>query len=460
MTDRTSITIVGAGPVGSLASIFLARRGFAVTVYERRPDMRRVDIPAGRSINLALANRGIDALEKVGLMGEVRAQLIPMRGRMIHDEDGAARLQPYGNKPDEVIYSVSRGALNKSLLNAAEAAGVTMEFNWRCQGLDVEHKKLTLVHEIGGETREEPYQVIVGADGGGSQVREAITEASGGDVREDVLGHGYKELVIPSDAGGGFRLDQNALHIWPRGGYMLIALPNPDGSFTATLFLPNEGAESFASLRDGASVGAFFARNFADAVPLLADLPESFLAAPTGGLATIRCRRWHYRGEAVLIGDAAHAIVPFHGQGMNAGFEDCVALDGLVARHGGDWAQVFAEFEDARKPNTEAIADMTLENYIEMRDTVREPKFLLKKALAWKLEALYPEAFIPRYSMVMFHLLPYAEAQRRGAVQAAILDELAESANTLEDVDMARAKRLIDERILSGDADLRHATHR
>ena len=241
---------------------------------------------------------------------------------------------------------------------------------------------------------------------------------------------------------------------------MLIALPNPDGSFTATLFLPNEGEESFASLRDGASVEAFFSRRFADAAPLLAGLPESFLAAPTGGLGTIRCRPWRYRGEAVLIGDAAHAIVPFHGQGMNAGFEDCVALDGLVARHGGDWAQVFAEFEDQRKPNTEAIADMALENYIEMRDTVREPKFLLKKALAWKLEALYPEAFIPRYSMVMFHLLPYAEARKRGAVQAAILDELAESANTVEDVDMARAKRLIGERILSGDADASGATHR
>lgn len=453
MTNKTSITIVGAGLVGSLMSIYLAKRGFEVVVYERRPDMRQVEIPAGRSINLALANRGIDALEKAGLMDEVNKHLIPMRGRMIHDEAGNVHLQPYGKKPGEVIHSVSRGELNVLLMNAAEAAGVTIEFNRRCEHLDMERKKLVLVDEIRSEICEVPYEIIIGADGGGSEVRKAVAEITGGEVKEDILSHGYKELVIPPDAGGAFLLDKNALHIWPRGGYMLIALPNPDGSFTATLFLPNVGEESFTCLKAGADVEAFFIRRFADAVPLFGDLKGSFFENPTGMLGTIRCLPWRYLGDAVLIGDAAHAIVPFHGQGMNAGFEDCVALSECIERHGDDWNTAFAEFEEIRKPNADAIADMALENYIEMRDSVRDPKFLLKKALAWKLEELYPDAFVPRYSMVMFHLLPYAEAYRRGQIQAGILEELTKSAKTIEDVDLARAKRLIAKRILKVTAD-------
>ena len=448
MIAKTSICIVGAGPVGSLMSIFLARRGFDVSVYERRPDMRRVDIPAGRSINLALAKRGINALDKVGLMNEIGKQLIPMRGRMIHGEAGNVSLQPYGNKAEEIIYSVSRGELNKILMNAAESMGVCIAFNQRCDGLDLARRKLVLVDEHRGEAREERYAVIIGADGGGSAVRNAITTVTDGEVREDILGHGYKELAIPPGPAGEFLLDKNALHVWPRGGHMLISLPNPDGSFTATLFLPHEGEESFAGLQSEESVVAFFKLRFTDAVPLLANLTGSFFENPTGMLGTIRCVPWRYHGDAVLIGDAAHAIVPFHGQGMNAGFEDCVALDECIERHGDDWSAVFAEFEAQRKPNAEAIADMALENYIEMRDSVRDPKFMLQKELAWKLEALYPDAFIPRYSMVMFRLLPYTEAYRRGKIQAAILEELTTSAKTLDEVDFARAKRLIEQRIL------------
>lgn len=449
MADNSAaITVIGAGPVGALMSIYLARRGLDVTIFERRPDMRRVAISAGRSINLALANRGIDALERVGLIDEVRRHLIPMRGRMIHHEDGGVELQPYGNKPDEVIHSVSRGALNKILMNAAEAAGVAIRFRCRCEGIDLERRVVALADEDGGAVREHAFEVVIGADGGGSVVRAAIAAVAGGAVDEDTLGHGYKELTIPPRPGGGFAMEKNALHIWPRGGYMLIALPNTDASFTATLFLPNQGEDSFAALQTADQVAALFDRRFADVVPVLADLRASFFANPTGMLGTIRCLPWRYRGDAVVIGDAAHAIVPFHGQGLNAGFEDCVALDGCIERHGNHWDRAFAGFERDRKPNADAIADMALENYLEMRDSVRDAKFMLRKQLAWKLEELYPDAFIPRYSMVMFHLLPYAEARRRGRLQAEILDALTVSATSLDAVDFDHAGRLIEKMIL------------
>ncbi|MDA0652581.1 MAG: NAD(P)/FAD-dependent oxidoreductase [Proteobacteria bacterium] len=448
MSSNRSIAIIGAGPVGALMSIFLARRGFEVTLFERRPDMRTVDLPAGRSINLALANRGINALDRLGLMDDVDELLIPMRGRMIHGLDGALQLQPYGNKPTEVIYSVSRAALNMILLKTAEAEGVIINFNQRCDHIDFKNKRLTVFDEGAQQEQSIGIERVIGADGGGSVVRTAIAGQRKGAVDEQRLGHGYQELTIPPGPDGAFQLEKNALHIWPRGGFMLIALPNIDGGFTATLFLPNEGPQSFAALRTEAQVAAFFDTHFADAVPLIENLTGGFFDNPIGMLGTIRCDRWHHGGDALIMGDAAHAIVPFHGQGMNAGFEDCVALDLCLDELGDDWHGVFAAFEKRQKPNANAIADMALENYVEMRDSVLDAKFRLKKEIAWKLEALYPDHFIPRYSMVMFHRLPYSEAYARGEIQAQILDELARTARTADDIDMELAKQLIEKRIL------------
>jgi kynurenine 3-monooxygenase len=413
-----------------------------VTLLERRPDPRMAGATGGRSINLALANRGIAALDEVGVMDRIRPALIPMAGRMLHDEEGRLKLIPYGNKPHEVIFSVSRAGLNAMLLDAAEATGkVSIRFGETVGGVDFASRRV--------RPQALAYDVLIGTDGSASAVRAAILEQTGGSLDEEPLGHGYKELSIPPSPGGGFRMDGNALHIWPRGEYMLIALPNVDGSFTVTLFLPNHGEESFEVLTTPESVRALFERRFADAIPLMPRLEEDFFANPTGHLETIRCAPWSFEDQALVLGDAAHAIVPFHGQGMNAAFEDCSAFDRCLSEAGPDrpWNEIFAEFERIRRPNTDAIADMALENYVEMRSTVREPKFQLKKDLSFRLEERHPGRFIPRYSMVMFHTIPYAEAKRRGAIQEAILDELTSGAATLDDVDLARADRLIAERL-------------
>jgi kynurenine 3-monooxygenase len=432
--DTREITLVGAGLAGSLLAIFLARRGYRVTLLERRLDPRKKGASAGRSINLALANRGIAALEKVGVMESLRSALIPMAGRMLHDEEGRLKLVPYGNKPHEVIYSVSRGGLNALLLDAAEATGkVSIRFGLTVTGLDFATRRV----------EGAPYDVLIGTDGSASAVRAAILKRTGGRLDEEPLGHSYKELSIPPAAGGRFRMEKNALHIWPRGEYMLIALPNVDGSFTVTLFLPNEGEESFEVLTTPEAVRSLFTRRFADAIPLMPGFVEDFFANPTGHLETIRCAPWSFEDHVLVLGDAAHAIVPFHGQGMNAAFEDCSAFDQCLENPDRPWSEVFAEFEERRRPNTDAIADMALENYVEMRSTVREPKFQLKKDLSFRLEERHPGRFIPRYSMVMFHTIPYAEARRRGAIQEEILDELTSRATSVDEVDLARADRLI-----------------
>jgi len=446
--SRESVTLVGAGPAGALLAIFLARRGIPTAVYERRSDPRRGLASAGRSINLALAERGLNALRRAGLEERVRPLLIPMRGRVIHDVDGTTATLPYGQRPSEVIHSVSRAALNQLLIESAtQDYGVDIHFDQSCAGFDLATSTLTMHHAVDGTTQPIACARVIGADGSGSAVRAAMVAAGKAKAREDVLEHQYKELSIPPTVAGLHRIEREGLHIWPRGGFMLIALPNVDGSFTVTLFLPRAGPESFELLTDGGALTTFFARNFPDALALMPTLEHDFFANPTGNMGTVHCRPWRVGRTALLIGDAAHGIVPFHGQGMNCALEDCVVLEELLSASR-DWTGVFTEFERLRRPNTDAIAEMALQNYIEMRDTVRDPKFQLQKVLSLELERRFPERFVPRYSMVMFHHeIGYADAYARGEIQQELLDALTHEVTRLEDIDWRRAGALITERL-------------
>lgn len=438
------VAILGAGCTGPLLGALLAARGHRVHIYERRPDARRVALDAGRSINLALAARGIAGLERAGLMDAIRPLLVPMRGRCVHDVDGTTRVLPYGQRPHELIWSVGRAQLNRVLTDAAEARGVEMLFEHACEGADFAARTVRIRDLARDRAFEVPMAPVIGADGAGSQLRAAMLRAGLGTAREERLEHDYKELTIAAGPDGSYRLDPNALHVWPRGGYMLIALPNIGGSFTATLFLPSAGeGVSFAALGDGARVRELFASQFADALALIPDLEAQYARNPTGHMATLYAAPWQVGGDALLIGDAAHAIVPFHGQGMNCAFEDCLVIDDLLAG-GADWTHCFARFDALRRDDTAAIARMAIENYVEMRDTVRDPRFALEKAIALELERRHPERFIPRYSMVMFHAeIPYAEAERRGAVQARILTDASHGIARVEDVDWARAEAAV-----------------
>jgi kynurenine 3-monooxygenase len=446
LSDRP-VNVVGAGLAGALLAVLLARRGFAVDVHERRADPRLAESDRGRSINLALAARGIAALERAGMMERIRPLLIPMRGRMIHSLAGETQLQPYGQRPEEVIYSVSRADLNRVLIEeAARHPRVQLRFRRTCLCAQPDAGALRFRDESTGSECNVPIAPTFATDGAGSAVRSSLVGAGLIEAREDRLDHDYKELTLPAATGGRHALEPHALHVWPRGGFMLIALPNTDGSFTATLFLARSGADSFDSLSGPDRVRALFQRQFADAQRLMPRLLEDFASHPQGQLGTVYTGPWHLGGQVLLLGDAAHAIVPFHGQGMNAAFEDCLVLDDLLDRHD-SWDALFAEFERMRLPDAAAIAQMALENYIEMRDTVRDPTYLRRKALAMELERRFPERFIPRYSMVMFHPeIAYAEALRRGAVQAAILAEL-DDRRLHGDVDFDMARALIAERL-------------
>jgi len=436
------VTIVGAGLCGSLLAIVLKRRGLDVSVLERRADPRTGRAAAGRSINLALSARGIRALRHAGIFSKVAPLLMPMRGRIVHNEDGSTELQPYGRREEEQIFSVSRAELNRILIDTAERDYDTvLSFEQEAREFDAASRELRVSDLARGRDYALRQGPVIAADGAGSAIRRALGASVG--AAEALLPHGYKELGIPAGPGGCHRIDARGLHIWPRGDFMLIALPNPGGDFTLTLFMPNEGRRSFGSLGKPALVRTFFMRWFADVVPLIPDLEEAFLTNPVGVLGTVRCRRWHAAGDVLLIGDAAHAIVPFHGQGMNLAFEDCMLLERILEAKEG-WERAFAVFETEQKPNANAIADMALENYVEMRDTVRDPKYKLRKALSFELERRLPNRFIPRYSMVMFHdEIPYAVAQQRGVVQQELLDDLVRNAASLDEIDMGVAEALV-----------------
>jgi kynurenine 3-monooxygenase len=464
---RPRYTIIGAGPVGALMALMLARRGQSVRIIERRDDPRRAPPERGRSINLALAARGLAALEHAGLAGRLLPEMTAMPGRMLHDLQGALQFLPYGRNEHEVIYAISRERLNRMLVEAvAEQPQIELRFNTRCIGLDPQAGSVQLRDEQAGVIVSEPFEILLAADGAGSPVRGALVARGLARVDERPLAHDYKELLIDAtDSGtavatasgeGGYRtggdgtrgyvFDPHALHIWPRGGFMLIALPNTDGSFTATLFLPRHGPQGFDQLEHGDAVRAFFGEQFADAAEAIPDLQQQFAQHPQGRLGTVYCDGWQAAGRVLLLGDAAHAIVPFHGQGLNCGFEDCRVLDGLLAASG-QRAEALAEFERQRRPDTDAIAAMALENYVEMRDGVRSAQFAARRRLAAELERAFPGRFIPRYSMVMFHPeIPYAEAQRRGAQQERVLDRLVQrfGYDALQAAALAGARELLD----------------
>lgn len=444
MNDRsTHITIIGAGLSGPLLAIFLVQRGFAVEIYERRPDMRRVRVSAGRSINLALSTRGIHALEQAGLWRKMGGIIIPMRGRMMHSLGGELTYQPYGQDESEVINSISRAELNIALLDAAEEHGVTIHFQQRCIGYDVKRGTVRLRQEETHREMTVDPDVVIGCDGSASAMRTEMMKLNRFNFSQQYLDYGYKELTISAGPHGKHLLEPHALHIWPRGNYMLIALPNSDGTFACILFLPFEGEGSFSDLTTREDVIEFFKSSFPDAVSLMPRLADNYFANPTGAMVTIKCSPWHVGGKSLLLGDAAHAIVPFFGQGINCGFEDCTCLATLLDQRGSDWARVFEDFERARKINTDAIADMAVDNFVEMRDRVGDSRFLFRKKVELALEARYPNLFVPKYAMVTFHRVPYSVAMSRGVVQDRILADLCDRINRVEDIDWNRADQRV-----------------
>jgi kynurenine 3-monooxygenase len=422
---KKNVTIVGAGLVGSLLSIYLCKRGYKVKVYERRSDMRTETLSAGRSINLALSDRGIKALEEVGVMDEIRKIAIPMHGRFIHNADGTTAFQPYG-KEGQFINSVSRAELNKVLMTIAEKHGSEIFFNEKCTSINWSKNEIEFESTLTDESETSSFDLLFGADGAYSAARlQHQLQHERFEYHQSYIDFGYKELNIPPDENGNFQMEKNALHIWPRGNYMLIALPNMDGSFTCTLFFPFDGEPSFSSLDTTEKLTSFFKKTFHDVVAMMPTLEHDFFHNPTSSLVTVKCFPWIRDEKFALIGDAAHAIVPFFGQGMNCGFEDCSVLNGLLDKHQEDWNMILKEFQELRKPDGDAIADLALNNFIEMRDKVADPKFLLQKKIETKLYKKYPEKWIPAYSQVTFSPhIRYSEALQRGSKQESIMQQV------------------------------------
>jgi kynurenine 3-monooxygenase len=433
---------------GALLALLLAQRGFAAEILERNPDPRAGAGGRRRGPDiLSLGERGRHALRLAGLEATVGRHVTAMRHRMIHDRAGQLKLQPYGIRQDEVLYAIRRDRLNRCLLDAAEATGkVNIRYGRALEGVDWSSR--SLVFEDGGSQR---FEVLIGADGARSRVRRSLQQATGAEVSESLLDAGWKTLNIPPGPNGAPALDPQALHVWPRGGYLMVAMPDTDAQFSAMLFLPRSGDHrmpwGFAELDSQLRQQAFMNFNFPDVATLVPDLAEQFAERPVGLMGTVTCSRWHHAGLGTLIGDAAHTIAPFHGQGVNAAFEDCSALVDILDADAGDWQTAFSRLEQARRADCDAIGEMALEAYGTMRQSMRHRDYLLRKALERELERRHPELFVARYSLVMFHRLPYREACRRGRIQTGILDELLRDRHRLVDIDFERADRLVAERL-------------
>jgi len=425
MKQEKTATIIGAGLVGSLWAVYLSKAGYKVTLYERRPDIRKADIAAGKSINLALSVRGWTALDKVGVGDEIRKIAIPMYGRMMHDLEGNLAYQPYG-KEDQAIFSVSRGKINAAMMDIAENQGkATIFYRHACEGVNTETGEAYLRNEMTEERFTVKSDVVFAADGAFSSVRyNSFQKRNRFTYSQHYIEDGYRELLLPANADGSYKMDKNALHIWPRGRFMLIALANEDGSFTCTLFMPYENDQyAFDQLTSRDKVEHFFQEVFPDFYAMMPSVADAWEDHPLSSLAIVRCKPWH-AGKVALMGDAAHATVPFYGQGMNAGFEDCRIMFELLEKHQEDWSAVFEEYSQVRKPDGDALQDLSLDNYLVMRDYVADTSFILRKKIEAKFSEMHPDRWMPLYSQVTFSNIRYSEAYRQGQVQNAIMDEV------------------------------------
>ena len=443
---QKNISIVGSGLVGSLLSVYLAKRGHHVTMFERRPDMRSTKISAGRSINLALSDRGLRGLKAAGIADDIMKIAIPMYGRQIHHQDGTQTFQPYG-KENQAIYSVSRSGINMALMSLAEKfENVNIKFEHKCTDINLRQSTAKFVDEKTGNPVVSNADILLGTDGAFSPVRLAMqTSTDMFNYSQTYLEHAYKELVIPANEDGSFRMEKNALHIWPRKSFMMIALPNIDGSFTCTLFLQLKGEESFETLKDETSMMNFMQKYFANAVEMMPTLKQDFFGNPTSSLVTVRCFPWSFEDKACLVGDAAHAIVPFFGQGMNCGFEDCVVFDEMMEKHGDNWKALFEEYQTLRKPNGDAVAQLALDNFIEMRDKTADPKFLLRKKIEARIATEHPN-FLSMYAQVTFSpQISYHTAYNEGQRHGLYLDKLANIENVFDKWNTPEVQNVVKE---------------
>lgn len=440
MQTPQKIAVVGSGLVGSLLAIYLRKSGHIVHIYDRSPDIRHIEF-SGRSINLAMSNRGWKALDGVGVGDAVRQIAIPMYKRAIHLVD-KLNFQAYGQE-GEAIYSISRGLLNRKMIDLAEAAGAEFFFEQKIWDVTLADATLHIGETERGAWEEKKYDMVFGADGAFSRIRHRMQRQSMFDYSQEFLKMGYKELNIPANPDGTHKLDPNSFHIWPRGEYMLIALPNLDGSFTCTLFMPFEGENSLAELKDIQQVETFFAQNFPDSIDVIPKLAEDFFKNPTSTLVTMKCFPWAFEDKIALIGDACHAIVPFYGQGMNAGFEDITVLNEMMQLYGDDWKKVLSEYQKSRKPNADAIAELSYRNFMEMSTKTADEKFLLQKKIEKKFSDKYPDLWIPLYSRVTFSDRPYAEALAIGDAQDAIMEEVLKMENIQKKWDSAAVEQKI-----------------